>query len=226
VPSPGLPLARARNAAASRATEPVLVFLDVDCIPAAGLVAALSADAAAHDALICCEVRYLPPGATAGGTDEARLERLGLRHPVRRFPERGVVAEPNAGLFWSLAFAVRTDTFRRLGGFDEDFTGYGAEDTDLSFRARAAGVPLLFTASTRAFHQHHPVRDPPLQHFDDILGNAERFRARHGFLPMEGWLRDFARMGLIAPPDGGPPRRLRRPEPAEIAAALVPDRAF
>lgn len=224
MPDPGLPLARARNAAAALAETPLLVFLDVDCIPAANLVAALAADAAAQDALICCEIRYLPPGVT--DTAEPALLAAGQPHAERRFPAAGIVPEANAGLFWSLAFAVRQAAFERLGGFDEGFTGYGGEDTDFAFRARDAGLPLLFTASTLAFHQHHTVHEPPLQHFADIVANAARFRARHGFWPMDGWLDAFARMGLIAPPYGEALRVLRAPTAAEVAAARRPDRAY
>jgi hypothetical protein len=50
MPSAGLPLAGARNAAARLADTPVLVFLDLDCIPAANLIAALAADVAAAGA--------------------------------------------------------------------------------------------------------------------------------------------------------------------------------
>ncbi len=223
VPSPGLPLAAARNAAARLAGAGILVFLDVDCIPAAGLVAALAADVAAEDALICPEVLYLPPGA--GDEGEDALRTLGRRHPVRHFPATGMRREANTGLFWSLAFAVRRATFDRIGGFDEGFTGYGGEDTDFAFRARDAGVPLLFTAATLAFHQHHAAHDPPLSHFADIVANATRFRARHGFWPMDGWLAAFARMGLIEAPGNGPLRVLRHPTAAETAAAAcAPDR--
>ncbi|PZP45477.1 MAG: glycosyl transferase [Azospirillum brasilense] len=228
-PSRGLPLAEARNRAARAASQPVLVFLDVDCIPAAGLVEVLVHDALAHDALICCEIRYLPADASPGdsGWEENGLLARGLRHTVRHFPEGGIRPEPNTGLFWSLCFAVRRDTFLRLGGFDEAYAGYGAEDTDFAFRAREAGVGLLFTASTLAFHQHHTVYDPPLQHFGDILRNASLFRERHGFWPMDGWLADFARLGLIEPPGEGPLRALRHPTEEEIAqAACGPGRAY
>ena len=223
MPGAGLPLAAARNAAARLAGTPGLIFLDVDCIPAPDLVAGLAADIAAAAALICCEVLYLPAGATAAGIDPGRLRAAGRRHPVRPFPDHGRRPEANAGLFWSLAFATRQSVFAGLGGFDEAYAGYGAEDTDLAFRARAAGVPLLFTASTVAFHQHHPVYDPPLQHFDDIIANADRFRQRHGIWPMDGWLRAFAALGLIAPPPAaGRLTVLRRPSATEIAAALRP----
>lgn len=52
----GLPLAAARNAGRRAASGEILVFLDVDCIPSADLVAGLGACAAEHDALICCAV--------------------------------------------------------------------------------------------------------------------------------------------------------------------------
>lgn len=220
MPAAGLPLAAARNAAARLAATPGLIFLDVDCIPAAGLVAALAADIAVADALICCEVRYL--AAADGGLDEAAMLARGQHHPVRVFPQSGLRVEPNAGLFWSLAFGMRRDSFERLGGFDEGFTGYGAEDTDFAFRARDAGLPLLFTGSTRAFHQHHAIHDPPLHHFADIIANANRFRALHGIWPMQGWLDAFQHMGLIAPPAGVPLRILRPPTAAEVAASACP----
>ena len=226
MPSAGLPLAAARNAAARLAATHDLIFLDVDCIPAAGLVSALTADLATADALICCQVLYL--AAADRGLDELAMQARGRPHPVRLFPEAGLRAEPNAGLFWSLAFAIRRAGFDRLGGFDEGYSGYGAEDTDFAFRARNLGLPLLFTGSIRAFHQHHAIHDPPLHHFADIVANANRFRALHGIWPMEGWLDAFAALGLVASPFGAPPLRvLRAPTPAEVAAsACPPDRCY
>lgn len=225
--SAGLPLAAARNAGRAAARGDVLVFLDVDCIPSAGLVPALAAAAAAHDALVCGPIRYLPAGAVHDGWREADLLEAGILHPARNFPEAGVRETKNAGLFWSLAFAVRAATFDRLGGFDEGYDGYGAEDTDLAFRAAEIGVPVLLAGAPPAFHQHHLSCDPPLQHFADILRNARRFRARHGIWPMDGWLDAFARLGLIAPEREPDITLLRVPSPEEIAAAqLPPERPF
>jgi N-acetylglucosaminyl-diphospho-decaprenol L-rhamnosyltransferase len=48
-----------------------------------------------------------------------------------------------------------------------------------------------------AFHQYHPVEDPPLGHLDDILRNAAVFRQRWGWWPMQGWLAAFEQRGLI-----------------------------
>ena len=220
----GLPLAAARNAGrAAAGAADTLVFLDVDCIPSADLVPGLAAAVAERDGLVCCAVRYLPAGAVRDGWREADLDRLGHLHPVRAFPSTGIVPAPQPGLFWSLAFAVRAATYDRLGGFDEDFSGYGAEDTDLAFRAAAAGVPVLFLGGPRAYHQHHAGYDPPLQHFRDIAGNAARFHARHGVWPMDGWLDAFGRLGLIEADRTGGLTVLRDPTPAEIAAARLPD---
>lgn len=225
--SDGLPLARARNAGRQAAGTERLIFLDVDCIPSADLVPRLSADLAEADGLICCEIRYLPAGAVGDGWTEAGLRAVGHAHPVRQFPAEGLTRTDNAGLFWSLAFGVRATTFDRLGGFDEAFDGYGAEDTDLAFRADALGIPVLFSAGGQAFHQHHLACDPPLQHFDDIVRNATRFRARHGLWPMDGWLDAFAARGLINTQWRDDLIVLRQPGANEIAATrLSADRPF
>ena len=218
-----LPLAAARNAGASRSSGDHLVFLDVDCIPSSGLVDGFDHVLSEHDGLVCCPIRYLPAGTVGDSWREAELRRAGRLHPARDFPLSGVRQVDNAGLFWSLAFGVRRATFDRVGGFDTSFAGYGAEDTDLAFRARDAGVPLLFSGGFDAFHQHHPAYDPPLQHFADIIRNATLFRQRHGLWPMEGWLDAFAAAGLIDPDRSGGLCVLREPSPAEIAAARLPD---
>ncbi len=220
---PGLPLAAARNAGRRAADAETLIFLDVDCIPSCSLVSGLAAAVAEYDGLVCCAVRYLPAGAVRDGWTESDLDALGHLHPVRRFPQAGVAPSPQPGLFWSLAFGVRAATYDHLGGFDELFSGYGAEDTDLAFRAAGIGVPVLFLGGPLAYHQHHPGYDPPLQHFRDIVANAGRFHARHGIWPMDGWLDGFARLGLIAPDRTLGLVVRRDPTPAEIAAARLPD---
>jgi hypothetical protein len=225
--STGLPLARARNAGRRAATTERLIFLDVDCIPSADLVPRLSADLAEADGLICCEIRYLPAGVVTDGWTETGLRVAGQPHPVRQFPSRGRVRSDNPGLFWSLAFGIRATTFDRLGGFDEGFDGYGAEDTDLAFRADTLGIPILFSAGGQAFHQHHLSCDPPLQHFADIVRNAARFRERHGLWPMDGWLDAFAARGLINAGWRDDLQVLRQPGADEIAMTRVPaDRPF
>ncbi|WP_040577986.1 galactosyltransferase-related protein [Methylopila sp. M107] len=197
-----LPLAAARNRSAASARCDRLLFLDVDCIPAARLITDISAALEQRDALICPEVLYLGPDDARASWREADLNRCGMSHPVRSFPKSGLRTEPNAGLFWSLAFGIRRLRFQALGGFDEAFTGYGAEDTDFGFRAKAAGLQLVLMAGPGAFHQHHPVSDPPIEHIDDIIANAKIFYNKWKLWPMRGWLDAFEALGLISLEDG------------------------
>jgi len=216
----GLPLAAARNRAAALATHDMLVFLDVDCIPLRDCVGLLAETLTEHDSLLCAEIRYLGPDDARGSWEEADLLKHGRAHPVRAFPANGVREETNAGLFWSLAFALRRSTFAALGGFDEGFTGYGAEDTDFGFRAAAAGLKLLFVGQAIACHQYHDSYEPPVQHVADIVRNARVFQARWDRWPMEGWLADFERLGLVRWEENALDF-LRLPTACEMAAARV-----
>ncbi len=201
VPSSRLPLARARNAGAQRAIESgadLLVFLDVDCIPAAGMVRRYVEAAGLDRAprLLCGPVSYLPPPPPSG-YDLDRLADLADPHPARPHPA-GDRIERNGDvrLFWSLSFAVPPDVWGRIGGFCDEYVGYGGEDTDFGQRAAAAGVRLDWIGGADAYHQFHPTFDPPVQHVDDVVANARIFFRRWGWWPMEGWLTGFERLGL------------------------------
>ncbi len=214
-----LPLAAARNLAAALASGDILLFLDVDCIVSSSVCDRMEALLAGHDAVVCPEALYLPAGAVRPGPlSETDLKAAGRPHPVRPFPQERESLERNPGLFWSLAFALRRTTFHRIGGFDETYVGYGAEDTDLGFRIAREGLPLLFAGGAPVFHQHHEGYDPPLQHFRALIANAKRFHAAWSVWPMGGWLRAMADLGLVDWSSDGLTIR-RDPTPAEIAAA-------
>nr|WP_277626217.1 galactosyltransferase-related protein [Arsenicicoccus piscis] len=200
-----LPLAAARNAGVAAAIDggaDLVVLLDVDCLPGARLLERYEQAARTHpDSLLCGPVTYLPPDA--GRPDPADLEAWRSPHPARPAPPDGTVetgGDPR--LFWSLSFAVTPRTWRRLGGFCEDYTGYGGEDTDLGFTARERGIDLVWVGGADAYHQHHPVSDPPREHVADIVRNATVFHQRWGVWPMEGWLAAFEREGLVVHTDG------------------------
>ncbi|WP_036226760.1 glycosyltransferase family 2 protein [Marmoricola sp. URHB0036] len=195
-----LPLARARNVGARTAWESgarTLVFLDVDCLAGPELVAAY--DVAVTDApgtIWSGPVSYLPAGLS-----EKELTRpwsYDEPHPARPAPDPGhVVRQTDPDLFWSLSFALHRDAWQRSGGFCEDYTGYGGEDTDFAQQAAQRGLDFAWVGSARAYHQHHPVQDPPVDHLDDIVRNATLFHARWGRWPMTGWLEEFERLGLL-----------------------------
>ncbi|KQP85718.1 glycosyltransferase family 2 protein [Methylorubrum extorquens] len=230
VPGEPMPLAAARNRAAAAATGDLLVFLDVDCIPGPTLVAAYAEAASAERGLFLGEVLYLPPDAIAGGPapEPAALDRLGRAHPARPpLPETGLRREPDAGQLWGLSFALPAEAWRAVGGMDERYVGYGGEETDLAARLAGSGLPTFWVAGARAYHQHHPVHVPPLQHFAPILANATRFHARHGRWCMTYWLEQFRAAGLIAwDAEAAAIRVLRQPSAPEIVAALRPQALF
>ncbi|MBS3693870.1 glycosyltransferase family 2 protein [Rhodococcus qingshengii] len=211
-----LPLARARNIGAAEALRQgaeLLVFLDVDCI-AAPLLLTRYLEAARSEgstpALFCGPVTYLPH-PVADSTSSDSLALLHNPHPARPAPPDGKIVDGNDfDLFWSLSFALTATTWRALGGFCEDYLGYGGEDTDFARAARGKGVKLTWVGGADAYHQFHPVSDPPVEHLDDILINARVFHRRWGEWPMQGWIDAFESAGLIAyQPDSGHWERVR-----------------
>lgn len=208
---PPLPVGAGRNlgahTAAARGAE-LLIFLDVDCIPGADLVQRYH-DAASRpehaSALLCGPVTYLqPPGPD--GYDIAQIRAHPDPHPARPAPEEDTVVDTtDYALFWSLSFAVKSDVWQRIGGFCAQYRGYGGEDTDFAQCAAARRVPMRWVGGAHAFHQYHPVADPPVDHLDDILRNAAIFHQRWGWWPMEGWLSSFESQGVIYRRDDGCP---------------------
>ncbi len=191
----GLPLAAARNHGAAATAPADLVFLDVDCIPRPDLVAAYEHALARHpDVLACGPVRYLregwlPAGPDDGAVDAAVLDCLSDAHPARPTVRRGTtrVADDHE-LFWSLSFATARRTWERLGGFDAAYAGYGGEDTDFAYRARARGIGMAWLGDGVAYHQWHPPARDDARRVPELVANARTFRRRWGEWPMRGWL--------------------------------------
>lgn len=201
--APNRNLAAARNLAARTAIErgaEIIIFLDADCVASGDLISHYMRALERHpDAVVAGPVTYMRPGELRTGWPDP--------HPARPNPAPGeVVPAQDYNLFWSLSFALTASTWRRIeaefGGFDEGFSGYGGEDTDFARQLREHGVALLWVGGAHAFHQWHPVSSPPVEHLDDILRNAARFRDKWGEWPMQGWLDAFEEQGAIALIDG------------------------
>ncbi|WP_253272633.1 glycosyltransferase family 2 protein [Arsenicicoccus sp. oral taxon 190] len=196
-----LPLGEARNVGAAAALAggaELLVLLDVDCLPGPQLLeryAAAAESPGGSASLLCGPVTYLPP--EAGSPPPGELAAWTRPHPARPAPADGTLLRGgDHRLFWSLSFACTPATWQRLGGFCADYDGYGAEDTDLGMVARREGVDVVWVGGAHAYHQHHRVSSPPVEHLDDILRNAATYHARWDSWPMEGWLEEFDRLGL------------------------------
>lgn len=139
----------ARNAAAKIAAARLLVFLDDDCVPAAGWLEAYL------DAF-----RRLPESALAGPIlnglpDDVYAEAYHLIFGYlysRHVNPRGV--ESNAPFIISANFAVAAELFEKIGGFDESF-GIAAEDRMFSESWVRHGEKFQAVPGAAVFH-HRP----------------------------------------------------------------------
>lgn len=214
-----IPYSAARNAGAAAAGGDHLAFCDADTIASPTFAGAVDRALVDHDALCTGEVRYLPPGETAGVPFHELLERS-RRHPHRDpVPSTGVVLGGRHELVWGLCMAMRHSTFDAVGGFDEGYGGYAGEDTDLGRTLCEAGVPVGLVGDAVVLHQHHDSYDPPVQQLRATVANAQRYRDKWGQWPMGGWLEGFADLGLVEwTPDAARCTVLRDPSPEELDA--------
>ncbi len=195
-----LPLARARNYGAKLASSEHLIFLDVDCIPHTELITDYVNALEDHPKSIFMGEVYYLPAPLHKNWDMETLAELGDKHPKRTYIEgkKKYLREIAYERFWSLNFAINKTTFKLLGGFDEGFTGYGAEDTDFIMTAKLYDIPLYWVNGATSYHQYHGEQGSvPLQHFDDIIRNAETYHGKWKTWPMESWLNAFSEMGYI-----------------------------
>ncbi len=148
------------NLGASTAAGDLLVFLNPDAVVAEGWREAIAAPMAdgsgwvAWQALVTAErgqlvntrggMVHFTGIAWAGGAGE----------PV---DESDAMAEP--GFCSGACLAIRSDDFRRLGGFAAEFFLYH-EDVDLSLRARLAGGALGVASQARADHMYEFDKGP------------------------------------------------------------------
>jgi GT2 family glycosyltransferase len=145
VTGPNAGPAAARNRGAAHATGRYLVFIDDDCMPEPGLLAALARRfAAAPDALIGGGiVNALPENPFSTATQQ-------IIEYVYQYSER---TQRETRLFTTSMLAVPAEGFRVLGGFSEDLaTG---EDYDFCHRWQHAGGSAVYAPEALVHHAHH-----------------------------------------------------------------------
>ena len=165
-PRRGFGLARARNAGARAAAHDILVFLDGDVIPEAGM---LAAHARWHetfpDALTLGFCSYVP--ARGISAQDIRTRRGTLRELFAGRPsdppwfERHMARTEDFTMYrddlfraaTGHNFAVGRGFFDEIGGFDESFTRYGGEDTEFAYRAQVRGALLVPVRDACGWHQ-------------------------------------------------------------------------
>jgi GT2 family glycosyltransferase len=162
VHQPDVGVAAARNRGAEMATGELLLFVDDDILVEESNLRQHEAIHRQGEQYVVCGHRSLDPAvrdllkATAFGRYRLAYEdRYNKPSEAARCQDRGRVYPMGLA---AANLSIRGEVFRSLGGFDEKFP-VGAEDQDLSWRARQAGCTLIYDFHIHALHndQH---RDP------------------------------------------------------------------
>ena len=163
----GFGLARARNTGAGAARRGILVFLDCDMMPEAGWLAAharwhhVLSDVLTLGFRAHVEVDGLNAAAVSGRGGS--LAELFAGRPTERPEWIEFHMERTDGLTSSADDIFRVVTggnlgvskefFEAVGGFDESFTQWGAEDTEFGYRAYTRGGLLAPERAAFCWHQ-------------------------------------------------------------------------
>jgi glycosyltransferase involved in cell wall biosynthesis len=139
--------AAARNAGALSARGRFLVFIDDDCIPACGWLSTLARELRRHpDWLLGGYVENGLP-ANPYATASQHIATYAQRYYQN---ERG-----NEQFFGTNNFALSSDRFRELAGFDSSIPSYTAEDKEFCDRWRARDYQMSFVPDAVVYHAHH-----------------------------------------------------------------------
>lgn len=175
----GLPQARNRGIAES--SGEIVAFTDHDCLPSLSWLEELVRGLADHNVDAAGgEIVAFPP--------QTRAEH----YEARRRPlwQHSALDREVAGLVFASA-AVRREAFRRVGAFDPDFAGVGAEDIDWAMRFRSAGLRLTYRPRAVVLHRHRAtVRQMFRQQMRNGRGQALLARKHPAQLGW-GWRREL-----------------------------------
>lgn len=131
----------ARNAAAMAASGEVLIFLDQRCTPCPNLVGDYARATGRFDGLIMGEVVFRPSHIAEHDWLHGKFDS-----PTKELSRRGSLPVRELELYEShllrlpLNFAIRAETFRAVGGFDEL---EGVKDSDFEKRIHQAGKVIV-----------------------------------------------------------------------------------
>jgi len=165
--------AAARNAGIAAARAPLVMFTDADIVASPDLLERHvngHANATTRTAIVGCELQV-----SSLADYRAQRDDPGLRRPLHPATRRHL-----SWLYFLTGNAsVRRDDLAAVGGFDEDFTGYGHEDLELGYRLQKAGVELRYDPLAVNYHWH-PVGYEEQKSKMELAGvSTVRFYRKH-----------------------------------------------
>ena len=193
----GFGLARARNTGARAANSEILVFLDCDMMPEAGWLAEHARwHHAANDALTLgfrAHVEVDGIDAVAVRTRAGSLTDLFADRPSDRPAWIGYhmtrtreLTSDDDDLFRVVTggnLGISRSFFESVGGYDETFTQWGAEDTEFGYRAYTMGGLLVPARDALCWHQGAGAAPSEAESVSLKLQQAKisQLIAHHGF---------------------------------------------
>jgi glycosyltransferase involved in cell wall biosynthesis len=178
---------RARNAGIRAATGDVIVMVDADEIASPRFLAQHALLHRRRADLVVIGPRHHLAGRTLGPDDLARLfsgdpDALVAKRDTR---ERllAVLSHNlnNLATGWHHMFScnasVRREHLLDAGGFDEGFTGWGLEDSELGYRLHRQGLAFAYAPDAVIYHQHRQAIDARMH--QEWRRNLTHFVAKH-----------------------------------------------
>ncbi|MEU6020704.1 glycosyltransferase [Micromonospora sp. NPDC047134] len=183
----------ARNRGAEEATGDILIFVDGDQLVPPTFVAQhlrRYQGISAKKAVIgfrkylrtpeAFDDRFMEYGGEEflGGVIKSDI-RLDL---LSRLSDIGGDLKTSWHLFFTCNVSVPRVDFTRVGGFNEEFRGWGLEDSELGYRLERSGTQLVFDEDSFAYHQGPPL-SPNKTVYEGWLKNLSLFIALHEGAP-------------------------------------------
>jgi len=110
-----------------------------------------------------------------------------IRHKILNV--RKNIEQETFWLFGSMFCAsMHKQIWETVGGFDENFKGWGPEDIEFSYRARKAGADFVYNREAICFHLDNQKKDKS-KLFHDVQKNVKYFYGKHPNKEIRNYLR-------------------------------------
>lgn len=194
----------ARNRGAASASGELLLFIDDDIVVGRDTLDRHQAIHAEHErCLVSGHWEFDPELRSA--LERTPLGRFRLEREDAYNHPHGVPVREQSGRVHPLTLAagnlsIRRDVFWALDGFDESFP-VGAEDQDLSWRARKAGCTLIYDYAIRVIHNdQHTDLEALCRRQERSATGAVYFARKHADAPASAMVTLNAPLSRSDPP--------------------------